>query len=70
NVAYPGVDVTEELTGRARAQDEFQFVVRGSDEDMQRAGYTARARAVSGVYEFDAAASGETVTVPGLFTGL
>ncbi len=70
NVAYPGINVTEDLTGRAQAQGEFQFVVRGSDEDMQRAGYTARARAVSNAYEFDAAASGETVTVPGLFTGL
>lgn len=69
-VAYPGVTVTEDLTGRAQAQGEFQFVVRGSDEDMRRAGYTPQARAVSGAHEFDAAASGETVTVPGVFTGL
>ena len=69
-VAYPGVTVTEDLTGRAQAQGEFQFVVRGSDEDMQRAGYKPQARAVSGAVEFDAAASGETVTVPGVFTGL
>lgn len=70
NVAYPGINVTEDLTGRAQAQGEFGFTVSGSDEDMQRAGYKPQARAVSGVYEFHAAASGETVTVPGLFTGL
>ena len=68
-VAYPGVDVTEDLTGRAQAQGEFQFVVSGSADDMARAGYTTRA-VTSPAYEFAAAASGETVTVPGLFTGL
>lgn len=68
-VAYPGVDVTEDLTGRAQAQGEFQFVVSGSADDMARAGYTTRA-VTSTPYEFAAAASGETVTVPGLFTGL
>ena len=68
-VAYPGVDVTEDLTGRAQAQGEFQFVVSGSASDMARAGYTIRA-ITSTPYEFAAAASGETVTVPGLFTGL
>ncbi len=68
-VAYPGVDVTEDLTGRAQAQGEFQFVVSGSASDMARAGYTTRA-VTSPAYEFAAAASGETVTVPGLFTGL
>lgn len=68
-VAYPGVDVTEDLTSRAQAQGEFQFVVSGSADDMARAGYTTRA-VTSTPYEFAAAASGETVTVPGLFTGL
>ena len=68
-VAYPGVDVTEVLTGRAQAQGEFQFEVSGSADDMARAGYTPSA-VTSPAYEFAAAASGETVTVPGLFTGL
>ena len=68
-VAYPGVDVTEDLTGRAQTQGEFQFVMSGSAEDMARAGYPA-GTVTSPAYEFAAAASGETVTVPGLFTGL
>ncbi len=72
SVTYPGINVSEDLTGRAQAQGEFKFEVRGSEEDMQRA-FGGNARAViSSVksYDFDAAASGETVTVPGLFTGL
>ncbi len=66
NVAYPGVDVTEDLTGRAQAQGEFGFTVTGSDEDMRRAGFATN----QVTHAFAAAASGETVTVPGLFTGL
>ena len=49
NVAYPGVDVTEELTGRAQAQGEFQFVVRGSDRNLWRERRRARRGRAAGV---------------------